>query len=123
MPKVYYMNNENASKKEKAKNFFSNKFEELKDEAIKFYDEHENEIKFFTPIVASVTIAGLKCVTSNKTRKDEKFHETTIYDRSEGHYWYLKRRPSNYQWMEISRRHEQGESYRRILTDMNLLKR
>ena len=123
MPDVYYVNKENSSKKEKAKNFFANKFEKFKDDAKDFYSDHEDEIKFFAPIVASMTVATAKVISSNKKHKDEKSHETRVYDRSEGHYWYLKKKPTNYQWTEISRRHERGESYRRILTDMNLLKR
>lgn len=47
--------------------------------------------------------------------------EKSIYDHKKGHYYELRRKPSNKEWSEIDRRHEEGETYSSILVSMRLI--
>jgi len=79
---------------------------------------HKEIIAIATPIV----IAGLKKTNRLRNEREEERHRNqTIYDRSEGHYWNLRRSPTQAEWGEINYRHRQGEPYYSILISMNLL--
>lgn len=44
-----------------------------------------------------------------------------IYDRSMGHYWKCRKKPTTEQYLEIERRNANGEGLGTILTYMRLL--
>ena len=48
-------------------------------------------------------------------------NDTYIYDRSMGHYWKCRKKPTTEQYLEIERRKANGEGLGTILTDMRLL--
>lgn len=54
--------------------------------------------------------------------KEEELKEEYCYDRSLGHYWRLRRKISNDEWLEINRRKNEGESLGEILEQLRLLK-
>ena len=84
-----------------------------------FYLEHQDEIKFATPLVLGGAAAIGKHV---RHRKAKNLKENYCYDRSLGHYWSLRRTPSNREWLEIDRRKRNGERLADILSEMRLLK-
>lgn len=55
-------------------------------------------------------------------RDERKRREHTCYDRSEGHYWNLKRKLTNADWVRINQRKGSGERLGDILREMKLLK-
>lgn len=81
-------------------------------------------LEFATMVVAAAG-GGMKLVSRHDRQKAMKAEETKrerqIYDRSEGHYWTLKRKPTPEEWGEIRYRKQHGEGYYYILRDMNLM--
>ena len=79
----------------------------------------------FASIVVAAAGGGMKLVNRHDRQKAAKAEETKrerqIYDRSEGHYWTLKRKPTPEEWGEIRYRKQHGEGYYYILRDMNLM--
>ena len=57
-----------------------------------------------------------------QAKEDRLRHTSYCYDRSLGHYWELRRNPSNAEWMEINYRKKCGESLADILRSMHLLR-
>ena len=95
---------------------------------IKIHDWLENdENKEFAKLVAPVIIVGGGALIKEASRrqrlsKEEELKTNFIYDRSNGHYYELKRQPKSKQWLEIDRRKDEGERVGDILKDMKLLK-
>lgn len=56
-------------------------------------------------------------------RNQRRKRERSCYDRSEGHYWNLKRKLTNADWAEINARKENGERLGDILNEMKVLKK
>lgn len=54
--------------------------------------------------------------------KEQKLKDFYCYDRSLGHYWQLKRKLTNSDWVKINMRRSDGETLADILADMNVLK-
>ena len=54
--------------------------------------------------------------------KEQQMKDLYCYDRSLGHYWQLKRKLSNSDWVKINERRSAGETLANILADMNVLK-
>lgn len=81
-------------------------------------------LEFATMLVAAAG-GGMKLIRRHDNQKAIKAEETKrerqIYDRSEGHYWTLKRKPKAEEWGEINFRKRNGEGYYEILTDMGLV--
>lgn len=84
-----------------------------------------------TVVLAPIMLAGLsytgrivhdisKIIISSNERK---VTDRRCYDPCEGHYWTLKRKLSNKDWLEIQRRESYGERLGDILADMKVLKR
>lgn len=79
-------------------------------------------------VIAIPAIIGLgKMVTKsiNKTvnlRKEEHIKNEYCYDRSLGHYWELRRKLTNKEWLEIDRRKKNGEKLSDILKSLRVLK-
>ncbi len=84
-------------------------------------------------IVGSVIIVGadklfrgikkLKELQPTQAELDREWHDTHVYDRSNGFYYTLKRPMSGTEAMEFSNRKKRGETTGDILKSMNLLKR
>ena len=116
-------------------------FEESKDKAKRagrrvktWFSDRAYDIKMFCNnhpeetlglVFLTVGVIG-KCVTKSKKakalEKEEELKEEYCYDRSLGHYWRLRRKISNDEWLEINRRKNEGESLGEILEQLRLLK-
>ena len=55
-------------------------------------------------------------------REAEDLKTKYCYDRSEGHYWALKRQLSANEWLQIESRRKNGEKLGTILSSMKVLK-
>lgn len=78
-------------------------------------------------MTAPVIITGIKQWMYVRARTavidhKEKVKEHRIYDRSEGHYWELRREPTNAEWYVIKERRVKGEKLVDILEDLRLLR-
>lgn len=84
----------------------------------------EYPLQFATMLMAAAG-GGMKLMRRHDQKQAMKFEETKrerqIYDRSEGHYWTMKRQPTPEQWGEIRYRKSHGEGYYYILKDMGLM--
>lgn len=75
------------------------------------------------PVVTSVVTFGVKNgVKHMNLRKAEKVKQEYCYDPSLGHYWELKRKLSNQEWVRIEKRKQEGEKLGDILSSLNVLK-
>lgn len=117
MLKVYVVPRDNSFK-EKAKAWVKNR----KTDVECFWDENKEAIVALTPVViGGLTVAGRAISRHNKIKAEQLLKDRKIYDPRMGHYYTLKRKPTNWQWTEIDRRFRDGEGYGQILKDMNLL--
>ena len=88
----------------------------------------ENQEKAFL-IVTAIGSCGVKVISSTvkhrckkaELRKEEELKEEYCYDRSLGHYWRLKRKLTNDEWLEIEHRRKNGERLADILNSMKVL--
>ena len=79
-------------------------------------------------VPAAIVGAGAIKAICKAVRKRIDYKETEnlvdkrVYDRSLGHYWELRRKLTNREWVEINERKKDGDSLGDILKEMNLLK-
>ena len=108
-------------KKDQAKTWL----DEKKAQVDTWLEDEENKelVKLLAPVLLIGGGAALKEFAKHKRQeREEELKTNFIYDRSNGHYYELKRQPKAKQWLEIDRRKEEGERIGEILNDMNLLK-
>ena len=87
-----------------------------------FYSNHREEIITLGPAAIAGTGWIIKTVHQNhKIKRVENLKDEYIYDRSGGHYWKLRRKPTTSEWVAIENRRKNGEKYSDILTSMRLL--
>lgn len=85
-------------------------------------DHQEATIAIIT-VAIPMTVDLLKTAVKRKNCYDQrKLKDNYIYDRSRGHYYELKRKPTSRQWAIIDDRRDQGERLSDILDDLHLLK-
>ena len=72
-------------------------------------------------IFSILTKVGKTAVSEHKYRRDERKRHTREYDPSLGLYYDLKRPLTNREKLELSRRHQNGESIGDILNSFNVL--
>lgn len=105
------------------------KFKEKKDNAVNQVKTKGNAILDWmvdNPVKAGIVVTfGTKLVSSVlsnfKARKNAYNRTTREYDPSLGFYYDLRRPLTNREKLELSRRHEKGESIGDILDDFNLI--
>lgn len=73
------------------------------------------------PVIVAVGGTAKKAAGAHKVHEEQKERLTRFYDPRKRTYTYTKRIPKNKELLELERRYENGESYREILTDMNLV--
>ena len=80
-------------------------------------------------LIAAIPVAGalagkmIKSISKHSSlKKEEHLKNEYCYDRSLGHYWELKRKLSNSEWIKIDKRKRNGEPLADILDDMKVLK-
>lgn len=99
------------------------RWKEFLEKIRKVCNEHRNEC--LMAITALSMIIRPICRTIRSvfgTAKKEKLMKNSVYDRSEGHHWFLRRTPNNAEWYEINNRRKNGERLGDILASMHLLK-
>ena len=85
-------------------------------------NEHREEAITIGIICVSAGFKFYKTAKKSHDLKMEKeLKDTYIYDRSMGHYWKCRKKPTTEQYLEIERRKANGEGLGTILTDMRLL--
>lgn len=100
-----------------------NRWEEFCGKLKTFYMEHKNECLMAITAVSMIVRPICKTIRSVfGTAKKEKLMKNSIYDRSEGHHWFLRRTPTNAEWYEVNYRRKNGERLGDILESMHLLK-
>lgn len=87
-----------------------------------FYNNKE-VIMVLGPVFIGAVTTGVKVVGKRVNLKKEKnLKNLYCYDRSLGHYWRLRRKLSNSEWVEIDRRRNKGERLADILNELKVLK-
>lgn len=79
-----------------------------------------------TPVAIAATRAATGLVVGVGRRmelaEEQKRRSYTVYDRSAGHYWDLKRKLTNTDWANINAHKADGERLGDILREMKVLK-
>lgn len=84
---------------------------------------NRNMIVTVAPVALGCATVAIKTVGKRSNlRKTENLKNLYCYDRSLGHYWRLKRKLSNREWVDIDRRRRRGERLSDILSEMKVLK-
>ena len=88
-------------------------------------DNQENLVKIapLAPVVVGLAAKGIRMANRHIVLKKEKdVKELYCYDRSLGHYWQLRRKLTNKDWVAIDKRKKSGERLADILSDLKVLK-
>lgn len=87
-----------------------------------YYIDHKEEVIVVGSTILVAAGGLVKTVAKQrKIQKEEDLKDRYIYDRSGGHYWKLRRKPTNSEWAAIESRRRSGEKYADILSSMRLL--
>ena len=90
---------------------------------VKWIEDNKEAILVATPFVIAGGNKLVKFTAKQiNLRSEEKVKELFCYDRSLGHYWELRRKLTNKEWLEIDRRKANGERLADILAEMRVLK-
>lgn len=111
-------------------NEFKRKVKHAAEEAklkVKAFYEVCSQNKEATLAVASILIPGtievVKMGQKRKARKDKKRDDDLrVWDPVEGHHWYLRRKLTNSEFLEMERRVRNGEDRGQVLYDMGVLR-
>ena len=78
-----------------------------------------------TAVAGTIGGAGAKIAKARHKSKvlseERELKELYVYDNRLGHYWKVRRRLTNNEWLEIDRRKRNGERMADILSDLRLL--
>lgn len=84
---------------------------------------HKESLIVIVPVAMTSGIELIKVIAKSHNQKEERrLKENFIYDRTNGHYFELKRTPKQSEWSRIDIRKMSGEYLGDILSDMRLLK-
>lgn len=95
---------------------------EILEKIKKFWDENKEAVVGLAAItggLATKIIHG--AIKRSNLKKESDNKELYCYDRSLGHYWKLRRRLTNDEWVEIDKRKKNGERLADILDEMKVL--
>lgn len=88
-----------------------------------WWEENKTYVVLFGP---GVLAGGAKLIQTigkhHNLKLEERQKDLRVYDTSLGHYWELKRKLGNRDWVYINRERDRGASLGRILEEMNVLK-
>lgn len=99
------------------------KIEAIKQKAKDFWDTNKVYITVAAPVVGKVALETVKLVKRHHVARIElRNKDLRLYDTSLGHYWELRRKLNNSDWVTINRRRNLGESLGDILEEMRVLK-
>ena len=100
------------------------------DAASDWYDDNRELAMIVIPAAGALALALVKgsinlskhAIKTHNLKKEEDLKELYCYDRSLGHYWQLRRKLTNAEWVEIDRRKKHGERLADILEELKVLK-
>lgn len=124
MGNVIYVD-ENGKVKRSFKKKFDDACDKVKRKAKEIW-ETTKENKEVAIAVGSVAVPAfvefVKLAAKSRTRKEENERKKkSMWDPVEGHWWDLRREPTNSELLIIERRVKNGESRGEVLQDMRLL--
>lgn len=93
------------------------------DAAKEWWDDNKQYAVIVVPAVVGVVGTGIKVLGKrHNLKQEERNKDLWCYDASLGHYWELKRKLTNDEWVAIDRRKKNGERLADILDDLSVLK-
>ena len=99
------------------------KVEAFVNSAKDIWDNNKQYLVVIVPAVGYAIGKGIKAVSQHHNLKlEEKTKDCRCYDTSLGHYWELKRKLTNEEWVKIDRRKKNGERLADILDELKVLK-
>lgn len=99
------------------------KIEELRRKASDWWEENKVYVMVAVPVAAGVLKKAIGAFNRHHTAKiEERNKDLRLYDTSLGHYWELRRKLCNDDWVAINRRRNRGESLGEILESLHVLK-
>lgn len=115
-----------AGKKAKFREFKENLKQKANNVRWWIYDNKEMIMVLGPGAIAGVVTIVVTIVTTIgrhvNLRKEENLKDMYCYDRSLGHYWQLRRKLTNKEWLEIDTRKKNGERLADILEELKVLK-
>lgn len=88
-----------------------------------WWKDNRQYVMVVAPIVGVLAGKGIKAVSRySSLRAQERIRDLRCYDASLGHYWELRRKLSNEDWLFINRQKSRGKPLGDILRDLNVLK-
>lgn len=113
-----------AKRKAKRREFL-NKVKSKGRSALDWIDIHREEtiaIAAGVTAVGGVTAKAIKGHNKKKALAEERdLKELYVYDRRLGHYWKVRRKLTNSEWLEVDRRVREGQRMADVLSDLRLL--
>ena len=115
---------EKARKKARVRELKEKAKQKVEDGLI-WVNNNKEALAVATPIImVAGKLLGKSVKAANKKvdmKQQKDLKELYCYDRSLGHYWKLRRKLTNTEWVEIERRRKNGEKLADILSDMRVL--
>lgn len=115
---------EKAKKRAKVRELKEKAKQKVEDGLI-WVNNNKEALAVATPIImVAGKLLGKSVKAANKKvdmKQQKDLKELYCYDRSLGHYWKLRRKLTNTEWVEIERRRKNGEKLADILSDMRVL--
>lgn len=88
-----------------------------------WWDDNKQYVAIVLPVVGGFAAKGIQVLGKRHNLKlEEKNKDYRCYDASLGHYWELKRKLTNDEWVYIDRRKNNGERLSDILDELKVLK-
>lgn len=92
-------------------------------EVVDWFGRNKEAIVIVVPVLCGSFVELTKVITrKSNIREEKRLKDRYIYDPSKRHYYELRKKPSNRDWIEIDERIDRGEPLRQILIDMRLLR-
>ena len=99
------------------------RWEARKKKALDWWEDNKQTLIVVVPIAGAVLTKAVSVIGKNMNlRLEERNKDRRLYDTSLGHYWELRRKLNNRDWVQINRRRNLGESLGDILEEMRVLK-
>lgn len=99
------------------------KWQARKQKVLRWWDDNKQYVIVVGPVALGIIGKTIHVVGKNiNLRLEERNKDLRLYDTSLGHYWELKRKLRNRDWLTINRRRDEGESLGDILDEMHVLK-
>ena len=93
------------------------------DAAKEWVDDNKQILVVAVPTAITAIGTGIKIFGKrHNLRMEERLKDQRCYDASLGHYWELKRKLSNEEWVAIDRRKKNGERLADILDELKVLR-